>query len=157
MVPTVEPGIYISETLTDVPAEYRSIGIRIEDDVCITETGNRVLTDGVPKGVEEIEALMAHNWPGNVRQLQNVVQSAVIRKEGPTIQPEDLVLPDTKPGSGRSDEWRPEALDEVQRKHILRVLEHTGGNKKRAAEILGIERCTLYSKLKSYGVGAKES
>ncbi|MDM7915031.1 MAG: M24B family metallopeptidase, partial [Candidatus Eisenbacteria bacterium] len=57
MVLTVEPGLYIAEGDEAAPPEYRGIGIRIEDDVLITEAGNRVLTAGVPKDAEEIEAL----------------------------------------------------------------------------------------------------
>ena len=58
MVLTVEPGLYIAPD-ADVPAEYRGIGIRIEDDIVITETGNENLTDSVVKDAEAIEALMA--------------------------------------------------------------------------------------------------
>ena len=55
MVMTVEPGIYISED-TDVPKYFRGIGIRIEDDVLITKTGNKILTAGTPKTIQEIES-----------------------------------------------------------------------------------------------------
>lgn len=58
MVFTVEPGIYIAEGAASVPAEYFNIGVRIEDDVVVTEDGCEVLTTGVPKEVNEIEALM---------------------------------------------------------------------------------------------------
>ena len=58
MVLTVEPGLYIAPD-ADVPAEYRGIGIRIEDDIVISETGNENLTDSVVKDAEAIEALMA--------------------------------------------------------------------------------------------------
>lgn len=58
MVLTVEPGLYIAPD-SDVPAEYRGIGIRIEDDILITETGNENLTDSVVKEADAIEALMA--------------------------------------------------------------------------------------------------
>ncbi|WP_215845680.1 Xaa-Pro aminopeptidase [Candidatus Pantoea bituminis] len=58
MVLTIEPGLYIAPD-ADVPAEYRGIGIRIEDDIVITETGNENLTDSVVKDPEAIEALMA--------------------------------------------------------------------------------------------------
>ena len=59
MVTTVEPGIYVSPDNKKVAKKWRGIGIRIEDDVLVTRTGNRVLTSGVPKTTEEIEALMA--------------------------------------------------------------------------------------------------
>ncbi|MBZ6385757.1 MULTISPECIES: Xaa-Pro aminopeptidase [Pantoea] len=58
MVLTVEPGLYIAPD-ADVPAEYRGIGVRIEDDILITETGNENLTDSVVKDADAIEALMA--------------------------------------------------------------------------------------------------
>ncbi|TCJ98659.1 aminopeptidase P [Volucribacter psittacicida] len=57
MVLTVEPGLYISAQ-ADVPAQYRGIGVRIEDNIVITEYGNKVLTSAVPKEIEDIEALM---------------------------------------------------------------------------------------------------
>ena len=57
MVVTVEPGLYLSKT-SQAPARYRGIGIRIEDDVVVTETGHEVLTDAVPKDPEAIESLM---------------------------------------------------------------------------------------------------
>ena len=59
MAMTVEPGIYIAADNQDVPKKWRGIGIRIEDDVVVTKTGCEILTGGVPKSVEEIEALMA--------------------------------------------------------------------------------------------------
>ncbi|QIM62887.1 Xaa-Pro aminopeptidase [Pasteurellaceae bacterium Orientalotternb1] len=60
MVLTVEPGLYIPKN-ADVPEQYKGIGIRIEDDLLITEYGNKNLTCGVPKEIEEIEAIMAEN------------------------------------------------------------------------------------------------
>jgi len=59
MVMTVEPGIYIAADNQNVEPRWRGIGIRIEDDVLITEDGNKVLTASVPKTIAEIEALMA--------------------------------------------------------------------------------------------------
>lgn len=59
MVFTVEPGLYFDKDDTRVPAEFRGIGVRIEDDVAITADGHEVLTAGVPKEIHEIEALMA--------------------------------------------------------------------------------------------------
>jgi Xaa-Pro aminopeptidase len=59
MVITVEPGLYVSEKSENIPEKYRGIGVRIEDDVLITEDGPRVLSSKVPKQPEEIEELMA--------------------------------------------------------------------------------------------------
>ena len=59
MTMTVEPGIYIAVDNLDVPEQWRGIGVRIEDDVVVTESGCQVLTNAVPKTIEEIEALMA--------------------------------------------------------------------------------------------------
>ena len=61
MVLTVEPGLYIPRDDKDAPEKYRGIGIRIEDDVLITEDGNRNLTTKVPKEIDEIEAIMAES------------------------------------------------------------------------------------------------
>ncbi|MGB9182259.1 MAG: Xaa-Pro aminopeptidase [Pyrinomonadaceae bacterium] len=60
MVTTVEPGLYVAADTKDIPEKYLGIGVRIEDDVLITEGGNRVLSKKAPKQVEEIEELMAH-------------------------------------------------------------------------------------------------
>ncbi|MGR8946424.1 MAG: Xaa-Pro aminopeptidase [Gammaproteobacteria bacterium] len=59
MVTTVEPGIYLSENIRGLPKRYANIGIRIEDDVLVTKSGNEVLSSAVPKAVGEVEALMA--------------------------------------------------------------------------------------------------
>jgi Xaa-Pro aminopeptidase len=59
MVLTIEPGLYIPPGTRGVPPEFRNIGIRIEDDVLVTREGHEVLTDGVPKDADAIEAVMA--------------------------------------------------------------------------------------------------
>jgi len=109
---------------------------------------------GSPKKVSKSaeKKLATYAWPGNVRQLRNAIESAIVLGEGREIRAEDLVLPPPGAGSAKAREaWEPITLEELERLHIERVLAHTSGNKKRAAEMLGIERCTLYSKLKAYG------
>jgi Xaa-Pro aminopeptidase len=59
MVITVEPGLYIAADTKNIPEKYLGIGVRIEDDVLITEGGRRILTSKVPKQPEEIEKLMS--------------------------------------------------------------------------------------------------
>lgn len=64
MVFTVEPGFYVQPYDQDAPAAYRGIGVRIEDDILVTETGNEVLTRGVPKEIEQMQALIGtRDWP----------------------------------------------------------------------------------------------
>ncbi|MEC8934487.1 MAG: sigma 54-interacting transcriptional regulator [Planctomycetota bacterium] len=93
--------------------------------------------------------LLSYSWPGNVRQLRNVIESALVLGEGKEIRPDDLVLPENA-GLSHAADLEPMSLQALERQHVLRVLEYTEGNKKKAAELLGIERCTLYSKLKNY-------
>lgn len=59
MVTTVEPGIYISPDNKKVQKKWRGIGVRIEDDVLVTKKGYRILSNGIPKTVQEIESFMA--------------------------------------------------------------------------------------------------
>ncbi len=94
--------------------------------------------------------LMMYSWPGNVRELSNVLERAVALTEHDTILEEDLVFPDPSASDGT---WmlvdRAEApLEDVERAHLLRVLEARGGNKSAAARVLGIDRRTLYRKLR---------
>ena len=74
MVLTVEPGIYIASD-SDVPEQYKGIGVRIEDDVVVTATGVDILTADVPKTVKDIEALMQSANKENT--LENTVESTV--------------------------------------------------------------------------------
>ncbi|MBD3162430.1 MAG: response regulator [Candidatus Eisenbacteria bacterium] len=104
---------------------------------------------------EGLDALMRYDWPGNVRELENVIERAVILNEGGEIRiqdlPEKVVRGPSKQGSLVID--TPSlTLEELEREYILKVLHHTGWQKKRASEILGINPSTLYRKLLSYGI-----
>ena len=95
---------------------------------------------------EALDQMKRYDWPGNVRELKNVLERAMTFCDNDVIQPSDLEL-----GTPEADETsgRPKgSLDEMEREHIIRTLRETGGNKKKAAEILGIERRTLYNKAK---------
>jgi DNA-binding NtrC family response regulator len=91
--------------------------------------------------------LMQHDWPGNVRDLENAVERALVVGRGPEIRPADFAFPfqAAEPNAGRS-------LDEVERVHIGRILRETQNNLSRAARVLGIDRTTLYNKLRRYGL-----
>lgn len=89
------------------------------------------------------DALAQYEWPGNVRQLQNVIRR-LVAMEPPGAIPEEAVRRELEAGEAEDEAT---GLDAVERQHILRVLEQTEGNKTKAAEILGIQRRTLYKKL----------
>jgi DNA-binding NtrC family response regulator len=106
-------------------------------------------------GKEARDALLAYDWPGNVRELENVIERAVILTENGVITQEDLPERVLQGGKGRGSlviDNPTMTLDELEREYILKVLHHTGGQKKRASEILGINPSTLYRKLLAYGL-----
>jgi len=89
-----------------------------------------------------------YNWPGNVRELENVIGNACMMVEGPIIDIQDLPEPvRSQWGGGATQDEGLTPMHEMQRRHVLRVLEHVGGNKAQAAEILGISRATVYQVL----------
>jgi DNA-binding NtrC family response regulator len=98
--------------------------------------------------------LRQHDWPGNVRQLRNAVERAVLMAEGSVVRSVHLPAEIRAPASG----VMPPAIEafgtlaEVERRYIERVLEQTGGHMSRAAEVLGIHRNTLRRKLESFEV-----
>ena len=98
------------------------------------------------------ELLRSHAWPGNIRELRNALESAVILSENPVIDAFDLPISSLQHGKSKSsnaEEWQPLPLKEVEEIHLLRTLKYVNGNKKKAAELLGIERSTLYARLRN--------
>ncbi len=93
-----------------------------------------------------LRRLMEHSWPGNVRELENAIERAVALSQSDVILPEDLPPTVTTPPTQdflRHALDRGWTLDELSRAYLARVLERTGGNKKQAATILGIDRRTI--------------
>jgi DNA-binding NtrC family response regulator len=110
-----------------------------------------------PKTVskEAREVLMNYEWPGNVRELENTIERAVILSDDGVITPEDLPERVLQRGKRRGSlviDNPSMTLEELEKEYILKVLAYTGGQKKRASEILGINPSTLYRKLLSYGL-----
>lgn len=94
------------------------------------------------------KALQEYHWPGNLRQLKNMIRRATLLAQGKFITREELPdLYEAAPQPSASMQLRDEA---VEKQHIMQALRQTGNNKSRAAQLLGIDRKTLYNKLKLY-------
>jgi len=126
-------------------------------------------------GAELTAALEHHSWPGNIRELRNTIERAVLLSSGGTIRPRHLVLDaerdsephmrvrdsrptiptfsaESAPPVRPSNQSLASALADVERQRILEVLQQCGGNQSRAARILGISRTTLQARLDAYGL-----
>ncbi len=110
---------------------------------------NRTLRGFTPAAGERLSAF---DWPGNIRQLQNEIQRAVLLSEGPDIDAADLSVSDIRmvPSEGHDTAFT--LLEGVERNAIIQMLRETGGNKLETAKRLGIGRQTLYNKIKAYGI-----
>jgi two-component system response regulator HydG len=95
---------------------------------------------------EAMNRLQQQPWLGNVRELENAVERAMVVAQEPELLERDFIFK-TEPVSNGTNK----TLGEMERAHILRVLEECGGNQSRAAEVLDIDRVTLHHKLKKYG------
>ncbi|MEJ2502809.1 MAG: sigma-54 dependent transcriptional regulator [Gemmatimonadota bacterium] len=110
-----------------------------------------------PLAIDEaaLDALRRYDWPGNVRELENALERAAVLAGGDVVTPDHLPARVVDPPTERlvSDKAPANpALETVERAYILWVLDAEGGNKARAAEVLGIDPSTLYRKLNRYGV-----
>lgn len=114
---------------------------------------------------ETMALLKRYHWPGNVRELENAIERAVSLSHGPLLTPEDLPEAirqstvsdaDAKLAKGEQADEALLTLEEVEKRHLIRVLKETRGNKVKAAKILGIDRRTLYRMAERFGVDLGE-
>jgi DNA-binding NtrC family response regulator len=115
------------------------------------ERGRVSFTDGA------LAHLASQPWPGNVRELENTIERAVILAAGDVLDVSDVAGPRASSGAAFvtfSGDQVP-TLDELERAHILKVLELCEGPKTKAAQMLGINRTTLWKKLRQYGLDAE--
>ncbi len=157
----------LRERREDVPALAERILARLTDDLGRHPVG---------LSAEALDKLMQYGWPGNVRELRNVLERALLVNRAGALQPSDLRLErsvaeaggaadraievgDAQDGAGDGDDASYDSalsLEDVQRRHIERVLKEEGGRVERAAARLGIARSSLYQKIKQYGLGPGE-
>jgi two-component system response regulator AtoC len=103
---------------------------------------------------EVIEKFSKYKWPGNVRQLENAVERAVVVGSGPRVEMQDLCFGEDQESP---EEKSTMSLMEVEKRHILQVLGETGWNVTQSAQLLGIDRATLYNKIKHYALSRPEN
>jgi len=108
---------------------------------------------------EALDLLQRHRWPFNVRELQQVVERAVCLVDGEELRPEHLpeylrraAEDAAAPAAGGVPRPLREVVEEAERAHVLRTLEHTGGNRRKAIELLGISPETFYRRLEAWGL-----
>jgi DNA-binding NtrC family response regulator len=103
---------------------------------------------------DALKLLLDYNWPGNVRELENVIERAIVTSRNGTLVESDFAWLNQRNGGSTSQNWEvPDVpLSELERRAIIAVLERKRGNVKEAATALGIDRSTLYDKLKRYEI-----
>jgi two-component system response regulator HydG len=143
----------------------RRASISVLAESFLTEFARRAGRGHLVLAPEAASALEAYPWPGNIRELRNVIERAVALSDGPTIRLCDLpdaFQPEGSPVSIKLETPVPaatlaESKDEVERAQIAAALERNGNNRLRAAADLGISRMTLYNKLHKLGLMSDES
>ncbi len=137
--------------LSVIPIRLPSLSERVEDIPMLVDHFLKAFasrTGSAPKRLtpRAMDALVGRPWEGNVRELENIVERLVVLTHADVIDEDDLPAPSTS--ESPSAPWPMHGplppLREVERRYILHVLQQTGGNKERAARILGINRRTLY-------------
>jgi transcriptional regulator with GAF, ATPase, and Fis domain len=103
-----------------------------------------------------MQKMEKYNWPGNVRELRNVIERAVALARGPYLDVTDILLSSLESPGADSGMFEEISLEELEKRHVLRTLEHVDWNKSHAATILHIERSTLDRKIKSYQLKKEE-
>ncbi len=147
--------------LNVIPITLPPLRERREDIPLLTDRFLERLSVELKKPVEGLtseamEALLAQPWRGNVRELRNVLERGAVVARTPVIQLADLGLPPPgappPPAAGSPGGGPLPSLDEVEKRHIAAVLASTGGNVSASARVLGIDRVTLYNKIRKYSL-----
>jgi two-component system, NtrC family, response regulator AtoC len=144
--------------LAVVTVEIPRLADRVEDIPSLTEHfvkqfATRSGRAGIYFSPQAMALLASYDFPGNVRELRNIIEHAVLATNRDCIEPEHL--PDYLRSAARLMQSRTHkpSLAELEAVYIREILEHTRGNKTRAAEILGISRKNLYEKMRRYNIG----
>ena len=104
------------------------------------------------RGPAALLKLGGYAWPGNVRELQHAVERAVIMSDTAVLQPDDFLLRDDGSAPAEPPNGAPSSLEDLERRHVDRILSKHGGNVSKAARELGISRAALYRRLEKHGL-----
>jgi DNA-binding NtrC family response regulator len=144
--------------LNVIPVRLPALRQRVEDIPLLAEHFLSRFSSDQPKrrfSRSTLETMQRYDWNGNVRELENVVERAVILSDAEILEPEDLpesVIEGPNRKGALVINVPVMTLEELEREYIMRVLTHTSWQKKRASEILGINASTLYRKLLTYNL-----
>jgi transcriptional regulator with PAS, ATPase and Fis domain len=145
--------------LSVVPIHLPPLRERKEDVSLLVEHFLRKYNKRAKKKIHNIssvikKALMEYDWPGNIRELENTIERAVVLSKGDEIELEDLVYHgiSSSPSLFHPTGGRYKSLDEIEKEYIKSVLQAQYRNKSKTAKILGIDRKTLMAKIKKYNL-----
>lgn len=138
-----------------LPLSVPSLREHLEDLPLLVQTFLEEFSPGVPKSLssEALKKLLGHGFPGNVRELRNILLRASLMSRGDEIQVEDILFPESLSGVGESEEFPfkgIEKIEEMEKVLILKALQAHSWNKAQTAKSLGIAKSTLFSKIKVY-------
>jgi DNA-binding NtrC family response regulator len=129
----------LRERRTDIPLLARHF---------LEHYGERFGRPGLQLDRAALDALLTHSFPGNVRELENLLQAAIALAPGDVITEDDLRFHTDPAAAPTTDSGL--SLEELERRHIERVLQAVAGNRQAAARVLGIDRSTLYRKMQRF-------
>ena len=142
-------------TITLLPLRERKEDIPLLVDRLLEQLSSELQRPVERLSPAAMAILLAHTWPGHVREPRNALQRALVVSEGPVLEARHLglVLQD---GASAPMPEHPASLEEIERRYIASVLRQTAGNVTHAARILDIDRVTLYAKIRKYGLKRAE-
>lgn len=138
-------------TLNLPPLRNRAEDISILGEYFLAQNNRKYKTEKRFEA-QALTHMHKHQWPGNIRELEHLIERAIILSEGPEINPMLFVQKSAHLAEGQGDTWRPMSLEYLEKQHIEQMLEHFERNISKAAKTLNINRNTLYSKIDKYGL-----